>query len=179
MVVVTRSVLQETNFTFKWTATAIQCAISPKAINVSTAACMFKILVRKSPHKICLPTRTENWKSTCGQSSVAPVNSEEIFTDPNGEKERNDKVPSLTDQVQQLHLVDEEEETSIPCLQAFRLLSQFVTILKSQIDVARINLLQAAFEAPIHGVLYCMREIICDLELRLEKYSILAQKSIT
>lgn len=132
---------------------------------------MFKILIRKSPHKICLPTRAENWKSTGNQSSLTSVNSDVTCAQGDRGNESN-KISWLITRAHQLYLVNEEGETSIPCLQAFRLLSQFVTVLKSQIDVARTNLLQAAFEAPIHGVLYCMREIICDLELRLEKCSI-------
>ena len=97
------------------------------------------------------------------------IGSEENFDEPDEGNEDEDKVSSLTTQAHQLHLANEEGETCIPCLQAFGLLSQFVTVLKSQIEVARTSLLRAAFEAPIHGVLYCVREIICDLELRLEE----------
>ncbi|CAB4001550.1 Hypothetical predicted protein, partial [Paramuricea clavata] len=145
---------KDIHFTLNWTTVATQCAISPKAINVSTAACMFKILIRKSPHKICLPANPENC-TAC----------EEECAQSDGGNKGNDEVASLTTQAYQLDLGDKERETSIPCMQAFRLLSQFVELLKSQIEVARKSLLEAAFEAPIHGVLYCVREVICDLQL--------------
>ncbi len=166
------ALLQDINFTVQWTTTATQYAISPKAINVSTAACMFKILIRKSPHKTCLPTNSEDCQTTCQQLFMTAINSDEKFTMSAGGCGSDNKLASLNSQTCQLDLADNEGGTSTPCIQAFRLLSQFVSVLKSQIKVARKSLLQAAFEAPIHGVLYCIREVICDLELRLEKYRI-------
>lgn len=150
----------------KWIATATQYAISPKAINVSTAACMFKILIRKCPHKICLPGNPDNFSSTSDQLCMSSARSEEESGRSDKENKSDDKVSSIISHTNQLTFREMEEETSIPCTQAFRVLSQFVAVLKTQIKVARKSLLQAAFDAPIHGVLYCIREIICDLELR-------------
>ena len=84
------------------------------------------------------------------------------------ENQISDKVAFSNNPVRQSCCVQSEEKLSesIPCMQAYRLLSQFVTVLKSQIEVARKSLLQAAFKAPIHGVLYCIREVVCDLKLR-------------
>lgn len=159
-------VLQDIDFTLKWTAAATQYAISPKAINVSTAAAMFKILVRKSPHKILLPTNFENCASRSDE--LCKTCEEKCIGSNYDRNDAGQTVESLTNQTSQLAFVDTQEVTQIPRVQTFRLLSQFVTVLKSQLKVAMRSLLQAAFDAPMHGVLYCMREVICDLELRLE-----------
>ena len=152
MFLVTCCLLQDINFTLQWTTTATQYAISPKAINVSTAACMFKILIQKSPHQICLATSSANFEVEYPQN--------------------NDRVASSVTQACQLDLDNKEGGTSIPCVQAFRLISQLVNMLKCQIEVARKSLLQAAFDAPIHGLLYCIREVMCDMKMRLVKYCV-------
>ena len=148
---ITNYLLQDINFTFQWTTTATQYAISPKAINVSTAASMFKILIHKSPHEICLATTSINSEEKCVKRGT----------------QNNDELASLVSQAYQLFLDNKEGVASVPCVQAFRLVSQLVGVLKFQIEVARKSLLQAAFDAPIHGVLFCIREVMCDLEMRL------------
>ena len=128
---------------------------------------MFKILIRKSPHEIRLPANCESYKSTSSQfCTPESVKSEEASPKSNEEDDSNEEVLSLTSETYELALVDNEEELAIPSMQAFRVLTQFVTVLHCQLKVARKSLLQAAFDAPMHGVLFCIREILCDLELR-------------
>lgn len=153
--------------------TATQYAISPKAINVSTAVCMFKILIRKSSCKIDLPLNLEKYQRTNDPLLLTPTNSQRKCAHSNGDNKDSNEVSSIMLPVHKLDPVDDKGEPPLPYAQAFRLLSQFVTVLKYQVEVARKSLLQAAFEAPIHGILYCIREVLCDLDLGWDNCSML------
>ena len=121
---------------------------------------MFKLLVRKSPHDIIL-TSTEN-VDKISHDSARKFPPENVILDKDSTPNSGNLTPGISDDA----LVNDEKETSIPCEQSFRVLNQLVKILQAQIVVARKSLLHAAFEAPMHGVLYCMREIICDFDLK-------------
>lgn len=203
---------------------------SPKAVNVSTAAFMFKILVRKLPHVICLPINVQqdhlSSKKTdphkeeysrvvgkndevvtafvaqdenCLQSENAYCLSKERssgsfpLTDthpaveygnhddhcsfsnqeehayvennlPTGHhnKANDETVSTINKMTFKLNSIDQD----IPHAQAYRLLFQLLLLLRSQVNIAIGNLLQAAIEAPMHGLLYCIRGVLCDFELR-------------
>ncbi|XP_028408527.1 thyroid adenoma-associated protein homolog [Dendronephthya gigantea] len=156
---------QNTDYILKWMTTATQYAISPKAINVSTAAFMFKILIRKSSYRIDLPLNLEQYQRTSDPLLLTPAISQGSCAYSDGVNKSSDEESSMMPSAYQLNLVDNKEETTLPYAQAFRLLSQFVMVLKYQVEVARKSLLRAAFEAPIHGLLYCIREVLCDLDL--------------
>ena len=120
---------------------------------------MFKLLVRKSPHDIILTSTEIVDKTSHDAARKSPP--ENVKLDKESTNSGN-----LTPRVSDDALVSEQKEASIPCEQSFRVLTQLVKILQAQVVVARKSLLHAAFEAPIHGVLYCMREIICDFDLK-------------
>ena len=190
--------------------------MSPKAIDVSTAAYMFKLLIRKSPHEITLGVKnTEQQRkesdtrphgesnSAVGEKSdnerkenIEIEEGEESMTEltekpdaeerektgneqdeqsrdlsrnldqPNDTNKRTNELKDIGFQCSMMSLSTGFEATSVPKGQNFVVLSHLLEVLQSQINVARKSLLKAASEAPIHGVLYCIREILCDFELR-------------
>ena len=123
---------------------------------------MFKLLIRKSPHEIILPSADETSPSVDDTNSGFSRNSQGDSKSSKENKHYDNVLSSGSEDT----VADEQADTRIPCEQTFRVLSQLVKRLQDQVDVARKSLLQAAFEAPIHGVLYCMRETICDFELK-------------
>ena len=64
--------------------------------------------------------------------------------------------------------VDEHKELleSVPCVQAFRVLVYLTDLLKSHYSVASRNLSLIGIQAPMHGVLFCLRSIIGCTSLR-------------
>ncbi|XP_068682323.1 tRNA (32-2'-O)-methyltransferase regulator THADA-like isoform X3 [Montipora foliosa] len=64
--------------------------------------------------------------------------------------------------------VDEHKELleSVPCVQAFRVLVYLTDLLKSHYSVASRNLSLIGIQAPMHGVLFCLRSIIGSTSLR-------------
>lgn len=65
---------------------------------------------------------------------------------------------------------DEEPLSSslegVPCIQFFRVLSYLIDLLKSHCSTASKNLSLVGIQAPMHGVLYCLRSVISYTSLR-------------
>ena len=57
-------------------------------------------------------------------------------------------------------------ESHVPCVQAFRVLNYLISLLRLHGTVAMKNLSHAAVEAPMHGVLYCLRAIMGHIAYR-------------
>lgn len=59
----------------------------------------------------------------------------------------------------------------VPCTQSFRVLSHLVDLLKTHSSTASTNLSLIGIQAPMHGVLYCLRSIISHTSLRYNQNS--------
>ena len=64
--------------------------------------------------------------------------------------------------------VEEQNEflERVPCVQAFRALRYLTDLLKLHYSFASRNLSLIGIQAPMHGVLYCLRSIISYTTLR-------------
>ena len=54
----------------------------------------------------------------------------------------------------------------VPCIQAFRVLKYLTSLLKSHSSAASKNLYLTGVQAPMHGVLYCLRAILGYISFR-------------
>lgn len=54
----------------------------------------------------------------------------------------------------------------VPCMQAFRVLNYLIGLLKSHCLAASKNLYLTGVQAPMHGVLYCLRAILGSMSFR-------------
>lgn len=81
------------------------------------------------------------------------------FQKPNGAIPSNDDQESET-------LCNSFKLDHVPCTQSFRVLSHLVDLLKTHSSTASRNLSLIGIQAPMHGVLYCLRSIISHISLR-------------
>ena len=81
------------------------------------------------------------------------------FQKPNG------AIPSNDDQESE-PLCNSFKLDHVPCTQSFRVLSQLVDLLQAHSSTASRNLSLIGIQAPMHGVLYCLRSIISHTSLR-------------
>ena len=61
---------------------------------------------------------------------------------------------------------DNEPLECAPCIQTFRVLTYLIDLLRSHCSTASKNLSLIGIQAPMHGVLYCLRSILSYTSLR-------------
>ena len=74
---------------------------------------------------------------------------------------------------------DDEPLECTPCIQTFRVLTYLIDLLRSHCSTASKNLSLIGIQAPMHGVLYCLRSILSYTSLRYSPVAFVFFKCIT
>ena len=172
---------QNPNSLLEWTSTCETLISSPRAVDASTAAVLIRLLIEKCPSQLTLTYNAPSGMSTMSYAKRFPLDMDPVENNKKGAQDldpvRNVPIASVSSDVDLNHKSQnavnemssrlvEIDLNDVPCSQAFSALHSLLLVLRSHSEVAKESLAQASIHAPMHGVLYCIRQLLSHLKIR-------------
>ena len=181
--------LEDSKSLREWKNTCESLISSPRAVDSSTAAVLLRLLIDKCPSQLTLtynPSSLAIWTEECDtprteQGSPAPAAKDTSETNgrpvrklasfsntPNESKVKGVNLKEIgQNPVSEVSsLLAEIDLNAIPCNRAFSVLRSLVLVLMTHSAVAKESLTQASLYAPMHGVLFCIRQLLSHIVSR-------------